>query len=377
MNGLVMYVDTANSKSWVGQPTTNLCSSNGIHTSWNNSGTATWSGDDPYVPRLFADIPVISMYKDTAGNSHIANGYSTLSAGLAYTVSMYVYIPSNAGTLAGSVPYMRTFPANTGRGELLYNGSNAWNTWPKDRWIRISNTFTNSANDTEHYISCYLDNAGNKIYMTAPMVEQKSILSTYQSVGSTRSNTQALRDLTNNNTLTVNSLTYASNGTFSFNGTSDYISVGNSLDAKTIIAWVKLSTSAGGDYIVYGLDANGSDNWFGINGNLVNLYATQIADVNNFSIQGTTSLNTANFYQICGVIDGQTARVFLNGVQENSITQSFTIGAWNSPPTIGRRGSIAQRYFPGIISTVSVYNRALTNTEIQQNFNALRGRYGL
>ena len=35
------------------------------------------------------------------------------------------------------------------------------------------------------------------------------------------------------------------------------------------------------------------------------------------------------------------------------------------------------RYFKGDISQVSVYNRALTAGEIQQNYNALKGRFGL
>jgi len=35
------------------------------------------------------------------------------------------------------------------------------------------------------------------------------------------------------------------------------------------------------------------------------------------------------------------------------------------------------RYFNGSIGIVSVYNRALTSSEISQSFNTYRGRYGL
>ena len=35
------------------------------------------------------------------------------------------------------------------------------------------------------------------------------------------------------------------------------------------------------------------------------------------------------------------------------------------------------RYFSGNISYVSMYNRALSQQEISQNFNALRGRFGI
>ena len=44
--------------------------------------------------------------------------------------------------------------------------------------------------------------------------------------------------------------------------------------------------------------------------------------------------------------------------------------------TLGYGYSTAQ-VFSGIIAQVSVYNRALTASEIQQNFNALRGRFGI
>lgn len=375
MNGLVFYYDMTNTnKSWIGRPTTNLCSSNGIHTNWNNSGTATWSSDDPYVPRLLPTVPVISMYKDTAGNSHIANGYATLSAGLSYTVSMYVYIPNNVGTLAGAQPYMRTFPANTSRGILLYNGSSDWNTWPKDRWIRISNTFTNSANDTEHYISCYLDNAGNKIYMTAPMVEQSSVLSSYLAVSSTRSNTQALRDLTNNNTITVNSLTYASNETFSFNGTSNNLSIGSFGGYSTNItceAWFKTTSAATWKNIVCG--PNG-DLIFSINGNLVNFGCQGNAPIPhaNFS---TTVVNTGNWFHAAATYNGSSVNIYVNGNLESTNARSgnITPGAKN----IGSSSGGGSEYFNGTIDNVKIYNRALSNLEIKQNFQALRSRFGV
>jgi hypothetical protein len=34
-------------------------------------------------------------------------------------------------------------------------------------------------------------------------------------------------------------------------------------------------------------------------------------------------------------------------------------------------------FFNGNVGNVQIYNRALSATEVQQNFNALRGRYGI
>jgi hypothetical protein len=47
----------------------------------------------------------------------------------------------------------------------------------------------------------------------------------------------------------------------------------------------------------------------------------------------------------------------------------------DSPLIVGRLDST--RWFNGKINNVSVYNRALTQTEITQNFNAQKSRFGL
>jgi hypothetical protein len=167
------------------------------------------------------------------------------------------------------------------------------------------------------------------------------------------------------------------NGVMTFDGVDDRVDVAGSVLAKTIIAWIKLSTAAGGDYIVYGLDANGSDNWFGVNANKVVFHGTEFADINNFTFSGTTTLNTTNYYQIAATIAGDTATIYLNGQQENTTTRAFTIAAWNTAPTIGRRGSISQRWFPGDIACVQVYDTVLSPNEIRQNFNATRGRFAV
>ncbi len=384
-NGLVFYYDMANTaKSWKGQPTTNLCSSNGIHTNWNNSGTATWSSDDNYVPRVFPNVQVISMYKDTAGNSHIANGFANISSGLVYTVSTYVYIPSNSGTIAGSVPYMRTFPANTSRGALLYEGSSDWNTWPRDRWIRISNSFTNSAGDTSMYISCYLDNTGNKIYMTAPMVEQKSVLSSYVEINSTRSTTQALLDLTGRNTITANSLTYNVNSTFSFNGSVDYLTLSSnifnsSLPNFTISSWFNKNSNG----ILIGNHYHNStweSIWFsttqfivnGASNNTTNRQILSFTEPSNGLWQNLTAVNNSS---------QGFMKIYLNGIE--IATRTATVIPWNSSilPTIGAQRLVTDNSLVspinGQISIMKVYNKSLSASEVLQNFNALRGRYGI
>jgi len=199
------------------------------------------------------------------------------------------------------------------------------------------------------------------------------------------SGSTAWNDLSGNNyngTLT-NGPTFSSGngGSIVFDGVDDYASLSGTITLGitfTILAWIKPSTLAGGDYIVYGLNANGNDNWFGINGNAVNLFATQISDVNNFTVSGGSIASTSVWYFIGCTIDTSTAKVYLNAVEQNSTTKAFTIGAWNdNNVTIGRRGTIAQRYFPGSIASVQAYNRVLSTTEMLINYNAQKTRFGL
>jgi hypothetical protein len=64
---------------------------------------------------------------------------------------------------------------------------------------------------------------------------------------------------------------------------------------------------------------------------------------------------------------------FLNGVQVANSANTLSV----SSPTIyiGSNGSF--ELFKGKFACLYIYNRALTNTELLQNYNALKGRFGL
>ena len=73
---------------------------------------------------------------------------------------------------------------------------------------------------------------------------------------------------------------------------------------------------------------------------------------------------------------GDAIRSFFDGVASTTVSLpagTFTYNTVN-PFYFGYLGS---SWFNGQISNISIYNRALTLQEIQQNFNATRGRYGI
>ena len=63
---------------------------------------------------------------------------------------------------------------------------------------------------------------------------------------------------------------------------------------------------------------------------------------------------------------------YINNLQAGTTVAQSAAGNFHN--AIGGAGG-SQAF--GHVSTAMLYNRILTNTEIQQNFNALRGRYGV
>ena len=378
-DGLVFMYDTGNRKSYVGEPTVNTAGTTGIANYWNNSGTAAWSSDDTNVSRLFTNLPVFSMDKLTAGNSHIGIGSTSATVSTEYTYSVYVWIPSsNSVNMAGNSPYFRPQPANAGVGSLTYDGSSAWGTWPRDQWVRVSITATTQAtNVTSAYISCYLDTAGDKIYFTAPQFEQKGHATPF--VNGTRSATQGLIDRTNNTTIDISDVSFDSNAQMTFDGTDDFISIptytfGNG--SWTLNMWVKAD-----DFVNFNLMSNSSG---GPVTNAFGAYANKIFYYNyNGAWQGhsgNTTLSTNTWYMLTWVnyagasASAGTMKMYVNGIADSSAFNSYTT---NGGPcnAIGKRWGGTP--FNGNISGVSINTKSLSDAEVLQNFNAIKSRFGL
>jgi len=381
-DGLVLILDTANGESFRGEPTENVAGTGNIYTNWNNSGTATWVNNDTSVGRLFSDVQVNSMTKDTTGNSHIAVGYGLIDAST-WTTSVYVYIPSSAGTLAGSVPYFRSFPANTSRGSLTYNGSSNWNEWPRDAWIRIERSWNNTAGDTNMYISCYLDTAGNKIYLTAPQLEKKPYATPF--VNGTRGTTVAtgggFGDLSGNgnNGELVNGPSFSSGnlGSLSFDGVDDRVSILNPLNQNnleqlwTVSAWVNINNSNVSQSLISGMNAGLQLNHATTNSPLLYLNS----GVNDYYIYGQSGRILGQGWLIITFVfrnsDG-FRKIYRNGTDMSTSgpNRTSTPSGLSSTMNIGNGVS-------GNISQIQIYNRVLSPEEVLQNYNATKGRYGL
>lgn len=87
-----------------------------------------------------------------------------------------------------------------------------------------------------------------------------------------------------------------------------------------------------------------------------------------------TSLNV--WQQVVFTYDGSNLAIYSNGVSGGSNSYSGTPNSGGDGIRIGRRWDFTD-YFAGNISITKIYNRALSPSEILENYNATKTRFGL
>ena len=158
-----------------------------------------------------------------------------------------------------------------------------------------------------------------------------------------------------------------------FDGTSDYINVNHdaSLEVSnqiTMSAWVNKRSLNTSDPILikennkYGLYTRDNKvRFYGRKGaaNTDGIFPTGPT----FESNGNITLN--NWHHIAVTADGSAARIYIDGQLDNSIIQDGSFIASSGVMQIGGEQS-ANSYFDGLIDNLRIYNRALTESEIQE-----------
>jgi len=93
-------------------------------------------------------------------------------------------------------------------------------------------------------------------------------------------------------------------------------------------------------------------------------------------------VNLNQIYHFVSTYDGSVMRIFINGVESGTgLSTSGNIETNTQPLCIGvrliHRNFGGDSFFSGNIFTNRIYNRALSQSEITQNYNAQKGRFGL
>ena len=200
-------------------------------------------------------------------------------------------------------------------------------------------------------------------------------------------------DLSGNNnhgTLRANnsgSLPVFQNSSFSFNGSSSYVSIESSVipntGSFTVSTWAKMPPNAFIEMINTRNPANRSIGFLLTSAN--NNIRAQIINPNenHYRIEGTHSTIQDNTWHLITITFNESTST-MTGFVDNYLVQShnivpgslvgqgyFSIGwdyAWNA-------GGL--EFYLGNVAAVSVYNYALSSNEVSTNFNAVKTSFGL
>jgi hypothetical protein len=178
-----------------------------------------------------------------------------------------------------------------------------------------------------------------------------------------------------NTSALTNGPTYLSSnlGAFVLDGSNDYILVNSqanilSKTAYTKIAFIYISNFSTVNNIISGGFSGQHAFWmFGTD----KLNAGHNGSWN--TVVGATSISLNTWYFAAVTYSDSTGwKLYLNG-REDGTSASTTTFTGNQEIVIGAYSS--SNNFTGRISNIQVYNKALTSTEILQNYHATKGRY--
>lgn len=102
--------------------------------------------------------------------------------------------------------------------------------------------------------------------------------------------------------------------------------------------------------------------------------------VGNFGAGKGLQITTGVWQNLTYTKSGTSVTGYLNGIQIYTATAASATVSYLTPKNAAIAGTVVSalgRYFKGNISSFQIYNRGLSSLEITQNFNALRGRYGI
>jgi hypothetical protein len=195
---------------------------------------------------------------------------------------------------------------------------------------------------------------------------------------------------TNSSGSLVGGLVYAtgSKGTFVLDGINDYIQgekIIEPVGALSISAWFK-STGTGsnndhvGNVLLCSSPELNHGYFLSYSQRDKNIFFSTVINNGTHMSSGSFESNVVN--NVVATWDGSTHRVYSNARLVGTRSFSTAIGYATSGDRkhrVGRWGYADtvsyDRYFQGDIYNVSLYNRALSQREIQQNYDAIRGRF--
>jgi hypothetical protein len=185
----------------------------------------------------------------------------------------------------------------------------------------------------------------------------------------------------NNGTL-VNGPTYnnANGGYIQIDGINDYISLVDNLGDPqqfSVSFWcypTELNVDANNNYRRIFLTLGSSTNTTNVilieqGGNI----SFRVPGGTNTNMQGSGFSGINQWGYVTCVYNQSHRQIYFNGVFKSQLAEAGVTVDFGSPQIVDPSDQI----FKGNIAIFKIYNRALTASEVQQNFNATRSRFGI
>lgn len=386
-NGLIFSIDERNTKeSWIGPPITNQflaptpIQNGDVTFAIQGTGTFKRITGGTFDGYSIGQNDVVYRYDLGVAGCHYHGNVAAVPSGVYVTWTFDYYISPDAA----NYPTTNYLANVEGVGSIAIAAPNS----NKGIWqsIRSTSALTTTSGNSNLLLypgacgSSYLASSGYILYKN-PQVTFTSYSPTVgiPFVNGTRSSSQSLLDMVSKNIITVNNLVYAADGTFSFNGSNSHCTIPNNTifdtQTPTVEAWIKPSTLNQNGFIFEKGAVNTQYSLFFESTNIVWRHASTAGGYTNLTTP-TSSLTVNQWNHVVGTFESGSRKIYVNGVQVASDTQVQTLPVNASGETIGMYNS-GGYYYNGSIGVVRVYNRVLTATEVNQNFQGIRTRYGI
>jgi len=391
-SGLVYLIDTGNQRSYNGPAIQNLAqtivpvATSGVNIEYTTGNVSTM------IPNLGQTVsPFVNGYNSNSASYccmqqfYFTNGNANVACSPSTTYTYAIVYKCTSGYTHPNFMYRYEYTS----GGTYVTEAGVFDTAKQislgDGWFWAWNTFTTQATTAQIVFRSfyYQYNVSDIFYLAKVMVAPGDYTQLspnfWPNLNTTRSSTQVFSDPLGTNTYTASNLTYSSNGTLGFNGSSSVITSPNNtaLDTQTptVEVWVKTNS----------LNQNG---FFFEKGTVNTQYAlfqegtaiqwrTYVGAGYTTLSAASSNISTSSWAQIVATYTSGSKKIYVNGVEV--ATDSATTGtlATNSGGiTVGSYNS-GGYFYNGNIGIVRVYNRVLSASEVIQNFNATRGRYGI
>ncbi len=418
-DGLAFMYDTGSGKSYRGEPTINyIHSQNAVAKDSYSAYSATSSGTynakhpDAIIAYNAAGTQLSNYYNsgvtDAANTYHAHWQYDPIlkkpvvvmndfvgsqwkakwmgtglgswnsqgkSHGDTYTISWLQWVDHLSKNAKAGL-YTKNTSGSNGFHDGQANSASSYNTKLRT-WQRVYQTYTtNSVRDLSQTLASIYMYGHYNVRATVKVADVQFTWGSHPAQFSAeyeRTATQGLLDLTNNSTINLSNVSFDSDAQMTFDGTDDIINTGlfsgrnPSTDPFTVEAMVKSDVTSGSKIWV-DATSNGSNQRF---------YSALIDSTSHaIGIQGSAwsdpTPGDTNWHHQVIVMDGSTAKAYNNG--ELASSKSYTSYTLAGGLNIGGRSGYR---WVGQIPIFKIYDRALTQTEVAQNFNATKDRFGL